>query len=124
GVSEAKDVTRPGGKLWLTRTPIALELAENLRSDSSLTVAARVTSDVPDRNGDILIPGGTTVMISFLTAPTLWRLVNVPSDEIWVILIDGRRLLLRGEVKDMRGLSELKATVHRRGGQSFSAKFL
>ncbi|HKQ08567.1 MAG TPA: hypothetical protein VJ464_25825 [Blastocatellia bacterium] len=63
-------------------------------------------------------------MISFLTAPKLRRLVNVPSDEIWVTLIDGRRLLLRGEVKDMRGFSELKATVHRRGGQCFFAKFL
>jgi hypothetical protein len=123
-VSEAKGVTSRGGKLWVTGTRIALELAENLRSDSSLTVAARVTSAVPDRNENVLIPAGTTVMISFLTAPTLRRLVNVPSAEIWVTLNDGRRLLLRGEVKDMRSLSGLEATVHRRRGQSFFAKFL
>ena len=101
-------------KLQRVGTRLTLELVDTLRSDAKMTAAARVTVNLLDRDGQVLIPAGTTVTIPFLAVHSIQRMVSVPLVDAHVILTDGRRVAIKGEVRDAKGFRGIECNLRLR----------
>ena len=104
----------PVAKLRRAGTRIPLELVDTLRSDANITGAARVTANVLDQDGQVLIPAGTTITIPFLGVHSTQRMVSAPLVNAHVILTNGKRVAIKGEVQDARGFRGIECNFRLR----------
>lgn len=88
-----------------------MALVRTIRSAYATAVTARVTADVRDKSGRVIIAAGTPAQVPLGSPDETGRFGDEPDSSVWITLADGRSLALKFSVQGTDGSSGLQGQI-------------
>lgn len=105
---------------FLRGTKIKMTMSEPFRSGIETSVTARVTSDVKDKDGNLLLPRGSTASITFVASEINGRVLNRRGEPVTFTTPEGESVNILGVIKDDKdgfaGLTGKVKKIHTSSG--------